>query len=184
MHLLLLRHTSVNVPKGMCYGRTDVGLANTFPAEVKMVLKQLKGENIDYVFSSPLSRCTKLFDALNRVMILPNTSTDDRLMELDFGDWEQRFWKDIELSDYAKRWFEDFVNVPCLNGESYQQLVDRVRYFIRVIDALPNNATVLIITHGGVVRAFHAIINNSEPRSAFDLKVDYGQLIKLSYKND
>ena len=43
------------------------------------------------------------------------------------------------------------------------------------------NANILIITHGGVVRAINAIIKNIPFQNAFDLNVDYGQVIRLSH---
>ena len=34
MNIYLIRHTSVDVPKGLCYGQSDVPLRPTFEAEV------------------------------------------------------------------------------------------------------------------------------------------------------
>ena len=33
MEVILVRHTSVDVPKGTCYGQTDVPVAATFEVE-------------------------------------------------------------------------------------------------------------------------------------------------------
>ena len=60
MILTLIRHTSVAVPKGVCYGQSDVALAGSFDSEAKVVCGRLKGRRFDEVYSSPLSRCVKL----------------------------------------------------------------------------------------------------------------------------
>ena len=41
MPLYIIRHTSVNVSKSVCYGQSDVDLATTFEEETNVVLAQL-----------------------------------------------------------------------------------------------------------------------------------------------
>lgn len=42
MKMTLVRHTSVDVPKGVCYGQSDVGLRATFAEEAERVRENLK----------------------------------------------------------------------------------------------------------------------------------------------
>ena len=58
--LLVVRHTSVDVPQGICYGGTDVPLQPTFAEEAERVRQSLEGYTPDRVLSSPLSRATRL----------------------------------------------------------------------------------------------------------------------------
>ena len=37
MDVFLIRHTSVDVPKGFCYGATDVALSDSFAIEADVV---------------------------------------------------------------------------------------------------------------------------------------------------
>ena len=55
MKVILIRHTSVDVPKGVCYGQTDVPVAATFTEEAEMTKKALSDRTFDAVFSSPLT---------------------------------------------------------------------------------------------------------------------------------
>ena len=57
MDVFLIRHTSVDVPSGTCYGHTDVALRPTFPEEAARVKQQLDAYTFDAVYTSPLSRC-------------------------------------------------------------------------------------------------------------------------------
>ena len=43
MKLTFIRHTSVDVPKGTCYGQTDVPLRDTFLQEAAEVSIRLEG---------------------------------------------------------------------------------------------------------------------------------------------
>ena len=41
MDIIFIRHTSVNVPKGTCYGCTDVPLNDTFEQEAAVTKKHI-----------------------------------------------------------------------------------------------------------------------------------------------
>jgi len=83
MELYLVRHTSVNIPKGLCYGQSEVPLNETFIQEASIVKSKLLPISFYSIFSSPSSRCTSLSEYCNYAHI-----TDNRLMEMNFGKWE------------------------------------------------------------------------------------------------
>ena len=60
MDIVLVRHTSVGVPKGTCYGWSDVPVAETFEDEAAETKRNLGTDAFDAVFSSPLTRARKL----------------------------------------------------------------------------------------------------------------------------
>ena len=61
MEVILIRHTSVDVPPGVCYGQTDVPLKPTFEAEAAVTAENLKAYlPFDHVYTSPLTRCVRL----------------------------------------------------------------------------------------------------------------------------
>ena len=55
MVVYLIRHTSVDVPQGVCYGQTDVPLNPTFEEEAAQTSARLKGLQFDKVYMSPLT---------------------------------------------------------------------------------------------------------------------------------
>ncbi|MDA3893496.1 MAG: alpha-ribazole phosphatase [Salinivirgaceae bacterium] len=179
MHIYLLRHTQVDVPKGTCYGQTDVRLAKSFPDESNRIIEQLKGIEIDHFYTSPLTRCELLAEKIEQKLAIQPFIKDARLKELNFGDWERQLWNDIEKTDTGKQWFDDWVNNACPNGESYLQLGNRVNDFLTEIKQKGEDKSGLVVTHGGVIRAFHAIVNEIPLKNAFDLEVDFGQIIKI-----
>jgi alpha-ribazole phosphatase len=144
MKLYALRHTSLNIDSGICYGISDVDVASTFPQEVDTVKSKLGTQKFDRVYSSPLQRCAKLARSL-----APRQDIvfDERIREMDFGDWENLLWDDIALLPGATEFFNDFVNTVCPNGESFARMIERVSVFLNEVQTLPLK-NVLVVTHG------------------------------------
>jgi len=179
MILYLLRHTKTSCPEGMCYGQTDVSLALTSHEDINSAVERCEDIEFSSVYSSPLQRCALLAKEVARGK---KTIYDNRLMELNFGTWEGRLWNDIDRTEEAKQWFIDYQKSTCPQGESYNQLIQRVAGFLDELLWHEKEPSVVIVTHGGVIRAIHSIVNSISPIEAFRLNVDYGQLLKMEYK--
>jgi len=181
MDIYLIRHTKTDTIKGLCYGQWDVALADSFIEEAQQLQQKLpKLKSNSLTFSSPLTRCLKLAE-----MLSDNVSTDARLLELDFGDWENRRFDDIDV-DVLTQWTDNFVHLGPPNGESFIDLCQRTRSFwLDVLDVLnempPASEQILIITHAGVIRALLANILKLHPANAFQFRVDVGSVHKLQY---
>ncbi|RLD66548.1 MAG: alpha-ribazole phosphatase [Bacteroidetes bacterium] len=174
MNITLIRHTKVAVKKGICYGQSDVGLANSFEEEKAVIKNKVKLDDFDIVYSSPLKRCKILAGALfsNKEIIY-----DNRLMELNFGDWEGKHWDDISKTSQAKAFFKEYVKTTCPGGESYRDLINRISRFYQEIKSKHASKQVAIVCHGGSIRAFISVIEGISPQQAFEQKIDYGQVI-------
>lgn len=174
METYLIRHTTPAIEKGICYGQADIPLAETFETEW-IALKEKLPEKIDAVFSSPLSRCNVLGQKISKHFELP-LMIDNRLMEMNFGAWELKAWEAIEQKPLL-HWMNNYTTVQCPEGESYTDVVDRVKAFIN--DTLiQHEQKIIIVTHGGVIKCFDGIVNN---RNGMDLKIGYGEIY---YWND
>ncbi|MFA8436630.1 MAG: alpha-ribazole phosphatase [Marinifilaceae bacterium] len=162
MEVYLIRHTSVDVEKGVCYGQKDVALAESYPEELATVKEKINGIEFDALYSSPLTRCKQLagdlFDA--------EVQYDDRLMELNFGDWEGKEWDEIKDPAFPK-WMDDFVNRKCTNGESFVILQTRVLEFWNELKE-KGHEKVAVVTHGGVIRTLQALKNGIKLEEAFN----------------
>lgn len=173
MELILIRHTTPKIEKGICYGQSDLDLTDTFLEELQPILNQVavNDKNVGY-YSSPLLRCKLLAEKLSDAIIF-----DDRLKELDFGDWELKAWNDIDKKD-LDIWMNDFVNQPTKNGESYVDLHKRTTDFLEEIKS-KKHQKVIIVTHGGVMRSLASYINKTPLKKSFDLKIGYGAILKF-----
>ncbi|MCT4698920.1 alpha-ribazole phosphatase [Tenacibaculum haliotis] len=174
MEIILVRHTTPNIEKGICYGQADIGVIDTFLEEIQPILKEVIVNDSETVYySSPLQRCKLLAEKLSDTVIF-----DDRLKELNFGDWELQKWDDINKTELDV-WMQDFVNVAATNGESYIDLHARSVKFLEEIKTL-NKKRVVIVTHAGIIRSLWSYINKSALENSFDLKLNYGHIIKFT----
>lgn len=167
--ITLLRHTTPAVAPGTCYGRTDLPLAETFPAEAAALLPGLP--TFDHLIASPLARCRRLADHIARetgaaVMVA------DGWTEMDFGAWETRAWSDIPRAE-LDAWAADFMDFRGHGGESVGQLRARVA---KALNALPAGDCV-IVTHMGCIKAARHLHGDPE---AWDFKQAFGSATPLS----
>ncbi|WP_320051832.1 alpha-ribazole phosphatase [uncultured Acetobacteroides sp.] len=174
IHLYLVRHTSVAAPAGTCYGQTDVALAVTFSAEAEVVRNTIKGIPFDAVYSSPLSRCTKLAERCG----FADCPTDARLMEMHFGDWENRRWSDIG-DPHLQRWFDAWATERATNGESFADVCHRASDFINSQSWDGEDVRMLLFTHAGFIRALWVALGMRSPEEAFAQQVNYGAVVKV-----
>ena len=173
MEIYLIRHTTPDIAKGICYGQTDLDVTDSFKEEVAGIIHHLP-KNIQAVHSSPLQRCSKLAEA-----IFPQHSIQlhKDLMELDCGNWEMQLWNDIPKAE-IQPWMEDFVHVQVPGGESYTQLHERVLDRFHWI--AEQKAPAVIIAHGGVLRSIVSHITNTPLKESFDaFSFHYGCVVKL-----
>lgn len=171
MEIYLIRHTTPVFPPGMIYGRTELALRADFLEELKSVTASLP-EHFDVIYSSPASRCTTLAGAIGRTY-----RTDDRLQELDFGDWEGKTWDTVD-QEASKVWMDDYVNQCVPGGESMIMMHRRVTGFWEELIA-QGHERVAVVTHGGVIRLMLAMVRGLPLRDIFNIKVGYGEVVRV-----
>lgn len=172
MNMLLIRHTKTATPAGLCYGRTEVPLADTFPTEAAAVLAALPPPPWR-IISSPAERCRRLADYLGHPVQL-----DERLRELNFGVWENRPWQELPRAE-TDFWADDYVHRRPTGGESFGELAARAQSFFadhQATSALP----LVVVTHAGIIRALLAQTRGLPLAESFNLPVDFGSVHLLS----
>ena len=173
MHLTLIRHTSVAIAPGICYGQSDLDVSTTFEAEARGVFSKLQSKHFDAVYSSPLIRCRKLA----RYCGFPDPILDNRLMEINFGAWEMKPWTAID-DPQLQRWFDNWTTETPTHGESFEAMTCRVDEFLNEIQKLQYQH-VAIFTHAGVIRSVGIRSGHIRAANAFEFKVEYGDCIEL-----
>lgn len=172
MEIYLIRHTTPEIERSICYGQADIDLAASFLEEAERTREQIPSD-IDAVYCSPAKRCRLL---ATRLFACHMINYDDRLKELNFGHWELLAWDAIDKTA-LNTWMEDFVNLPVPGGESYLQLHERVTDFLY---SLPVIEKLAIVSHGGVIRSILSHINQVPLKASFDVfSIDYGCVIRL-----
>ena len=173
MEVYLIRHTSVDVPKGTCYGFTDVPLSDTFETEATITRQQLDDLVFDSVYSSPLSRATRLASFCG----FPNANCDDRLKEMNMGEWEMQLFDDI-TDERLQLWYNDFLNQPTTGGESFSDVYCRVASFLEELRK-KDFQKVAIFAHGGVLICAQVFAGIVPIEEGFSNLTPYGGIVKI-----
>jgi alpha-ribazole phosphatase len=176
MEIYLVRHTETICEKGICYGQTDVALAEPFEIVFENIISQLPKEAA--IFTSPLQRCVILAKHIQSKIKTISYQEDARLMEMNFGDWEMKNWNDIP-PDQLNPWMKDFVNVRAANGESFVELHERTDAFLVEQVSKKTDLPIIIVAHAGILRSFLCHQSSLPLKDAFQNKIDFGQVIKI-----
>lgn len=173
MRLTLIRHTKV-LAHGLCYGRHNPPLAETFEQEAAAIKAKIAMLSHLPFYCSPAERCRKLAEYLQ-----VTHEHEDRLQEINFGDWDGRHWLDIPR-EQSEAWLSDFVNHVPPNGESYVQLSRRVLGFMHELAQKHEQAGV--ITHSGVIHAVLAHVKGIPLAESYEkLSVGYGEVVQVEF---
>ena len=150
MRLHLVRHGQTD--RNDCLiGRTDAALTIDGIAQVNAVL-----QNLDYrhVVTSSLQRCQPMaLAAAERHGVA--CRIDDDWVEMDFGDWDGLPVRDIRAryAEPFRAFYTDPDRHPPPGGESWRDVCRRVDRALRTTLGETDHAPVLIMTHGGAMRA-------------------------------
>jgi broad specificity phosphatase PhoE len=145
--ILLARHgeTDWNIGRRV-QGHTDIPLNAAGVDQARALAEQLAGEPLTAVFSSDLSRAldtaTAVANAHGLVVVV-----DPRLREKNFGTWEGL--TDVEIAER----FPDAQRGQWGDAETTEEVAARVLSVLDGIRELHPDGTVLVVSHGGPLRA-------------------------------
>ena len=174
MNIYLLRHPAVYNPHQLCYGQSEIPLMEHFTMDFDWLKDQLNLKEQLICYSSPYKRCTKLAAYLSDQVVM-----DERLSELNFGDWEMKSWAEIPEQE-LNPWMQDFVHHRMENGENFNDLFDRTIQFYEELVA-QDQEDVVVVTHAGVIRSMVSYVLDIPLAKAFHLKVDYSSITKIEF---
>lgn len=101
-------------------------------------------------------------------------TTDKRIMELNFGDWELKYWEQIP-SPEIQPWYDNYIHVAPPNGESMVEMQHRVYDFFDHLKKKYSDNKILIITHAGVIRLMIQKISEIPIEEIFSIEVIHGR---------
>lgn len=166
MKIWLIRHglTDWNV-KGVIQGSSDTDLNDTGREQAKeLALKLVETQhNPDMIYTSPQKRAKETAQIIAKYLDLPYKEKEG-LEEMNLGEWEGLSWDDVEEkypNDFID-WQTDRRYKKTPNGESYQELLERVLKAVReIIEAEPKKEHILIVTHSAVIRCLLCYFSNT-----------------------
>ncbi len=155
MELVLVRHgeTAWNAARRF-QGQSPVPLSQRGRAQAAALARALRNESFSHAYASDLARARETARTIIGARPLEVTS-DARLREFDFGEWEGLTWPEI-----VARWPQFEPGIPTqarryepVAGERFEQVVDRVRSFLTELRSGASGGHVLVVTHAGALHA-------------------------------
>lgn len=185
MIIIMVRHgqTDWNLEKRY-QGHQDIPLNQTGRQQARELALMLQHEPIEAVYSSDLLRARETAEIIAQPLSL-SVNLDPRLREMSFGRWEGQTFTDIfrDYPDEFEEWFRHTSDFAVPGGESVNLLLERFQAFLTDISAR-HTGTVLLLTHGGVIRSFLYRILGQDPRELWKDGLEPGFLVKLRVAGD
>jgi alpha-ribazole phosphatase len=201
--ILLCRHgkTESNT-NSITMGQIDSPLTQKGLNNAKNIGDILKNKHIDKIYSSDLGRAfmTAYFiQKINKkeIEIIPNKE----LREINYGDFAN---KDKTQVKQNCKHYKTKVDYIFPNGESYQQVQDRVINFIDKLEqedksqksqtltnktfdkglGISDSSTILIVTHSGAIRAINTYYKNQNFQENLKTKFGHEYIGKFEIENN
>lgn len=152
MRLFLVRHgqTSAN-ESGLFYGSTDLPLTDRGIEQGRQVGDYLAAVRFGQIHTSLLQRAQQ-----TARLVVPDgiiTSSDARLNEMHFGNWEMRHHSSIaeEEPQAWQSWVDDWQNVTPGGGEPFSRFAERVTGVADDFTQQQDDGDILVVAHQGVL---------------------------------
>lgn len=172
--LLFVRHGSTlwTSPPSRYQGRTDLPLTTRGRLEAGQLADRLRAVKFDVIYSSPLRRARETAVLLAQDRRMP-INTEERIIELSYGDWEGKRHAEVEGNDAdaLTAWAAGVATPP--HGESRSSLMRRVSGFL---DNVAGRGTVAVVTHKEVIRAAAIALGLLHPTDYLLLDVPCGSI--------
>jgi broad specificity phosphatase PhoE len=154
--ILLARHgeTDWNAV-GRWQGHTDRALTERGRRQAAELAERLANAKIDAVYSSDLLRAVETAEPVAKRLGLP-LQTLPELREVDVGTWAGLTRDEVaeRFPDGFRRWSE--WQTGWEDGETYDQMGERVVGAILRLAGEHQGGRILVVSHGGAIRALHA----------------------------
>lgn len=159
LHLVRHGHTIWHDSGGVA-GRTDIDLSQAGRQAVMALASSWPAQRVhDCWHSSPLKRTRETTDILREYMATDGDSDvriDERLVELDFGDWEGMTWQSVHENHAQEMdaWGRDWEHRSPPNGETFAHQAARCDDWLQeLVSREQAQQTHIVVLHGGSIRA-------------------------------
>lgn len=140
---------------------------------------QVEGIAFDFV-ASPLTRTRQTMEILRTAMGVDPKAyrTDERLVEVSFGDWEGFTLKELKATQRDRvsernlnKW--DFIP-PGDDAESYEIMSWRIGSWLNSV-----NKPTVCVTHGGVIRSLFKMIADLPKHEAAEGEIPQDRILRI-----
>ena len=146
--LYFVRHakTTMNAQK-VWSGSVDCELTQEGITQTLESFSNYSAKDFDVYFCSPLKRTKQTLNLI--VENAEPTIIDERIIERNFGDWEGQPYSIID-EETTELYIQGKVQPP--NGETYNEVKQRVLSFVTDLFNKYDNENILIVSHATILR--------------------------------
>jgi len=155
--ILIARHGETDWNRERRFqGHADPPLNELGRQQAHELAEALAGSDIAAVYASPLARARETAEIVAAALELP-VETRAALREVDVGSWQGLTRDEVEerFPEGFRRWLDNFDH-GWEDGESYDELGQRVVADLLRLAARHPGERILVVTHGGAMRAAQA----------------------------
>lgn len=157
--IIMVRHgeSETNVTR-VFTGQLDVPLTATGREQARRMAEYMDKYRVDKMYASPLQRA---MDTAKAIAVRQNCDIEaaDALMEVYAGSWQGLPFEEIaeQFGEIYQVWRTDIGSAVTTDGESCQQLYDRVTGFFKKLLTEPEE-TVCLVCHATPIRMIESYI--------------------------
>ena len=173
--LYVVRHgrTSVNA-RGLLLGRADPPLDELGVVQAEAIARAIP--SVDRVIASSLRRAQQTAEAFRRPV-----ETDDRWIELDYGEGDGRPLLDVPVETWAA-WRADVEHRPP-GGETLVELGERVRDACTELAEAATTDSIVVVSHVSPIKAAVAWAIGAGDDLAWRLFVAPGSITRIDVRD-
>ena len=180
-----IRHAPVTGVHGRCYGQHDVECDVSTAPMFRSIAQRVPDGAV--WLTTPLSRTKKTAGAIaDQLRALgreaPTPEVEPDFIEQSFGAWQGRSYAEIGAfaSGGHRFWLAPAASAPP-EGESFVAVIGRVAAAIERRLAAHAGRDLVVVAHGGSIRAAVATALGLDPEAALALTVDTLSLTRLDH---
>jgi probable phosphoglycerate mutase len=164
--------------------KTDAPLTDTGIRQAVAAAKRLASAGIDAIVASPLQRTVRTAEEVAAVTGVP-VLTDEGFRETDFGAWDG-----LTFAEVRERWPSELTtwladpSVAPPDGESFDQVSERVTAALHRILAERAHQTVLIVSHVTPIKTLVAAALLAPPAALYRMHLDVAALCEIDWYAD
>jgi probable phosphoglycerate mutase len=164
--------------------KTDAPLTDTGVRQAVAAAKRLASAGIDAIVASPLQRTVRTAEEVAAVTGVP-VLTDEGFRETDFGAWDG-----LTFAEVRERWPSELTtwladpSVAPPDGESFDQVSERVTAALHRILAERAHQTVLVVSHVTPIKTLVAAALLAPPAALYRMHLDVAALCEIDWYAD
>ena len=181
VQLILARHGRTEWNDQLRYiGWQDVDLNDAGRRQAEALARHLSGRLINVIYASDLKRAAETAAAIGRNLDM-SVTPDPRLREACFGVLEGLTFNEaqVQFPDMIGSWLADGDRPPT-GAESFSDFGTRVDSFLEHLKTGHDDQTVLVVSHGGVIREILRQSLDLPPKGHWYFKIDNASLTEIT----